>query len=71
MRFPDITEAGIDRALLFLTKAPNLSSVMVGLDPTIHLPSTPVDPRLRAEDDDRGWGEVSYQEQDRPAAFLI
>lgn len=58
-RFPDITEAGIDRALLFLTKAPNLSSVMVGLDPTIHLPSIPVDPRLKAEDDVESVVEVS------------
>ncbi|CAK7258580.1 protein of unknown function [Shinella sp. WSC3-e] len=34
----------------------NLSSVMVGLDPTIHAPGTAVDPRLKAEDD--GGGEA-------------
>jgi hypothetical protein len=33
------------------TEVRALSSIMVGLDPTIHLPNTPVDPRVEPEDD--------------------
>ncbi len=32
----------------------SLSSVMVGLDPTIHAPSAAVDPRVKPEDDVSG-----------------
>ncbi|CAK7256270.1 protein of unknown function [Shinella sp. WSC3-e] len=32
-----------------------LSSVMLGLDPSIHKPLRRLDPRLKAEDDGGGW----------------
>ena len=54
-----MTNSGRSLCGLSTTPVPS-PPVMVGLDPTIHAArATPglVDPRLKAEDDDRGWGD--------------
>jgi hypothetical protein len=39
-----------------------LSVVMVGLDPTIHRDAADVDPRVKPEDDVKGWEAVAYKQ---------